>query len=84
MLPHALTQIARLAEGVKSEFDLIAGRMSWLVIAESFIFSAFATALSSYRPDHRMARELIYLIWVMCPRRHVPCCVRVCRDPGRP
>lgn len=64
-IPHALTQIARLAEGVKSEFDLIAGRMSWLVISESFIFSAFATAVSSYRPDHKLASGLLYLTWIM-------------------
>ena len=64
-IPNALTQMARLAEGVKSEFDLIAGRMSWLVIAESFIFSAFAAAVSSYRADHPLARELIYLLWVL-------------------
>jgi hypothetical protein len=41
-IPHVLSQIARLGEGLKAEFDLITGRMSWLVIAESFIFSAFA------------------------------------------
>lgn len=64
-IPHALTQIARLAEGVKSEFDLIAGRMSWLVIAESFIFSAFAAALASYRPEHRLGSVMLYLIWVL-------------------
>jgi len=64
-LPHVLTQLARLAEGVKGEFDLIAGRMSWLVIAESFIFSAFAAAISSYRPDHHLVGELTYLIWAM-------------------
>ena len=64
-IPLALTQIARLAEGVKSEFDLIAGRMSWLVIAESFIFSAYAAAVSNYRPEHLFARQLLYLIWVM-------------------
>jgi len=64
-IPHALTQIARLAEGVKAEFDLIAGRMSWLVIAESFIFSAFATAIASYRSDHNLAGALRYLIYIM-------------------
>jgi len=64
-LPQALTQIARLAEGVKSEFDLISGRMSWLVIAESFIFSAFTAAISSYRPDHKLAGELLYMIWTL-------------------
>ena len=39
-IPHVLSQIARLGEGLKAEFDLIAGRMSWLIIAESFVFSA--------------------------------------------
>jgi hypothetical protein len=64
-IPYALTQIARLAEGVKWEFDLIASRMSWLVIAESFIFSAFATGVASSRPDHPQAAGLGYLIRVM-------------------
>jgi hypothetical protein len=64
-VPHALAQITRLHEGVQAEFDLIAGRMSWLMIAESFIFSAFAAAISNYRPDHSLARELAYLICVL-------------------
>ncbi len=63
-IPHALAQIARLHEGVKSEFDLIAGRMSWLVISESFIVSAFVTAISNYRLDHTSAIGLLYLIRV--------------------
>jgi hypothetical protein len=33
-VPNALAQIARLAEAVKWEFDLIAGRMTWLVVSE--------------------------------------------------
>ncbi len=64
-IPYALAQVARLHEGVKAEFDLIAGRMSWLVIAESFMFSAFAAASSSYRTDHPLIRELQYLIVVL-------------------
>jgi hypothetical protein len=64
-IPNALAQVARLHEGVKAEFDLIAGRMSWLVIAESFIFSAFAGAISSYRTDHPRIGELKYLILVL-------------------
>lgn len=64
-VPNALMQVARLAEGVKWEFDLIASRMSWLVIAESFIFSAFATATANDRPDHPQAAGLGYLIRVM-------------------
>ena len=34
-IPNALTQIARLGEGVKTEFDLIAGRMTWLTRPEA-------------------------------------------------
>jgi hypothetical protein len=64
-VPHILAQIARLGEGLKAEFDLIAGRMSWLVIAESFIFSAFATAIANYRPDHPVIGGLRFLAWVL-------------------
>jgi hypothetical protein len=64
-VPHALARIARLGEVLKAEFDLIAARMSWLVIAESFIFSAFATATASYRPDHPLIGVLRYLAWVL-------------------
>jgi hypothetical protein len=64
-VPHALSQIARLGEVLKAEFDLLAARMSWLVIAESFIFSAFATASASYRPDHPAVSVLRYLVWVL-------------------
>ena len=64
-VPYALPQIARLQEGVKAEFDLISGRMSWLVVSESFIFSAFATAVANYRPDHSLRGPLLFLIMVM-------------------
>jgi hypothetical protein len=64
-VPYVLSQIARLGEGLKAEFDLITGRMSWLVIAESFIFSAFATVTASYRPDHPLVGVLWYLASVL-------------------
>jgi hypothetical protein len=64
-VPHVLSQIARLGEGLKAEVDLISGRMSWLVIAESFIFSAFATAIASYRSDHPFAGGLRFLAWTL-------------------
>jgi hypothetical protein len=64
-VPLVLAQIARLGEGLKAEFDLIAGRMSWLMISESFIFSAFATALANYRPDHPAVGGLRFLAWVL-------------------
>ena len=62
---YVLSQIARLAEGIKAEFDLIAGRMTWLMISESFIFSAFATAIANYRPDHPGVDTLRYLIRIL-------------------
>jgi hypothetical protein len=64
-IPHVLAQIARLGEGLKAEFDLIVGRMSWLVISESFIFSAFATAIANYRPDHPAVGGLRFRAWVL-------------------
>ena len=64
-VPHALAQIARLGEGLKAEFDLVAGRMSWLVISESFIFSAFATAIANFRSDHPAIGALRFLAWVL-------------------
>ena len=64
-ISHVLTQIARLAEGVKSEFDLVGSRISWLVIAESFLIPGFALALANYRPEHPFASELLYLVWAM-------------------
>ena len=64
-VPNALSQIARLGEMLKAEFDLVAARMSWLVIAESFIFSAFATAVAAYRADHPLVGVLRYLGYVL-------------------
>jgi hypothetical protein len=64
-VPHVLAQIARLGEGLKAEFDLIAGRMSWLVISGSLIFSAFAIAIADYRPDHPAVGGLRFLAWVL-------------------
>jgi hypothetical protein len=61
-VPYVLLQIARLGDGLKAEFDLITGRMSWLVISESFVFSAFATVIASYRPDHPVAGGLRFLV----------------------
>jgi hypothetical protein len=62
---HVLAQISRLGEVLKAEFDRIAARMSWLVIAESFLFLAFVTAIASYRPDHPVAGVLQYLAFVL-------------------
>ena len=63
-IPHALAEIARPHEAVKSESDLISNRLTWLAISESFLFSAFATAVANYRDDLRLVRLLDYLMWV--------------------
>ena len=44
---------------------LVVYLLSWLVIAESFIFSAFATAAASFRVDHPLVGALRYLILVL-------------------
>lgn len=46
-LPHVLTQIARLSDAVKAEFDLIGTRMTWLVVSQSFMFATFTAAASN-------------------------------------
>lgn len=64
-VPQVLSQIASLGAELRAEFDLISGRMSWLVVSESFIFSAFATSVANYRPDHGLVGILRYLAWVL-------------------
>ena len=62
---HALTQIGRLGEGIKAQFDLIGVRMTWLVLSESFSFSAFTLTVANYDPAHRLAEVQLYLIWAL-------------------
>jgi hypothetical protein len=42
-----LTQLTRIGVAIDKELTLISERMSWLVISESFIFSAFTTAVAN-------------------------------------
>lgn len=44
---HLLTQIGRVSDAVKVEFDLIGTRMTWLVVSQSFMFATFATAAAN-------------------------------------
>lgn len=46
-ISFVLTQIGRLCEAIKAEFDLIGVRMTWLVTSESFMFAAFATCIAN-------------------------------------
>jgi hypothetical protein len=42
-----LTQLTRIGFAIDKELTLISERMSWLVISESFIFSAFTVAVAN-------------------------------------
>lgn len=44
---HLLAQLTRLGVAIDKELTLITERMSWLVISESFIFSAFTVAVAN-------------------------------------
>jgi hypothetical protein len=43
-----LTQLTRIGFAIDKELTLMSERMSWLVISESFIFSAFTVAVANY------------------------------------
>jgi hypothetical protein len=43
-----LTQLARIGVAIDKELTLMSERMSWLVISESFIFSAFTVAVANH------------------------------------
>lgn len=67
---HILTQLGRFDDAIKAEFDLIGLRMTWLVVSESFIFTAFSIAVSNYRQESSgivliLPDALHYLIWAL-------------------
>jgi hypothetical protein len=43
-----LTQLTRIGVAIDKELTLMSERMSWLVISESFIFSAFTVAFANH------------------------------------
>lgn len=44
--PLLAVGLRRLDTAIKNELDLIAQRIAWLVVSQTFLFSAFSTALS--------------------------------------
>jgi uncharacterized integral membrane protein len=62
---HVLAQLARIDDAISKEFSLVSERMTWLVISESFIFAAFTSAVANYRPEHKMALSLLFLVWIL-------------------
>ncbi len=65
--PCVLTQLGRLSAAVDKELDLVNYRMMWIVISESFIFSAFATAAVSYAPGRLFLHALVGYLLALTP-----------------
>ena len=63
-ISQALTQLGRLGEAISKEYTLVSDRMTWLVISNSFMFSAFTTAVSNYgRGDQPLSILLLLVIY---------------------
>ena len=58
---HLLTQLIRMGSAIDKELTLISERMSWFMISESFIFSAFTMAVA----HHERTIILVMLAWIM-------------------
>jgi hypothetical protein len=55
------TQLTRLGSAIDKELTLISERMSWLVMSESFFFSAFTVAVA----NREKAMVLDVLVWLL-------------------
>ena len=62
---HGMLQLGRVTDAVRAELDLIGMRLTWLVISESFLFSAFAVAVPTYDSSANLSGVLLYILWTM-------------------
>lgn len=65
--PHVLTQLGCLGAAVDKELDLVNYRMMWIVVSESFIFSAFTTAAVNYVPERMFLKKVVSYLLVVMP-----------------
>jgi hypothetical protein len=65
--PYIFTQLNRLGGAIDKELDLINYRMMWIVVAESFIFSGFATAAVNYVPERLVLKSAVGYFLVLMP-----------------
>ena len=63
--PHAIAQLSRLGSAIEKEFTLVSDRMNWMVISESFIFTAFATAAAYWITAGKMQPIVAFLLFLM-------------------
>jgi hypothetical protein len=66
-LSLALGQLQRLDGAIEKEFTLVSDRMVWMVVSESFIFGAFATAAVAYDPDKTHLGSLVAMLLIGLP-----------------
>ncbi len=60
---EAALRLERIEKYIRMEYDLMGQRMSWMVISQSFLFSAVAlTANSAVDPSMRQIIELLRLL----------------------
>lgn len=56
-----LTQLTRIGAAIDKELTLISERMTWLVVSESFMFSAYTMAVANYERAI-VLNTLVYLM----------------------
>lgn len=63
---HLLTQIGKLSDAIRTEFDLVTARMGWLVTAEAFISAAFVAAATAFPLEKGAFLSLLtYLVFAL-------------------
>jgi hypothetical protein len=62
---HGLIQFGRLADAARAELDLIGMRLTWLVVSESFLFSAFSASVPTFGSGRQLSGVLLYILWSM-------------------
>jgi hypothetical protein len=62
-----VAQLARYDRAVEKEFSLVSDRMTWMVLAEAFIFTAFTIAAAAGVKDLLAGRVLVVAILIAMP-----------------
>lgn len=64
--PLAISQLGRLGGAIDKEFSLVSDRMTWMVISESFIFSAFTSASVNFKGE-LASKTLVKCLLILLP-----------------
>jgi hypothetical protein len=74
---QTLVQLGRLGEAISKEYTLVSDRMTWLVISNSFMFSAYTTAVSNYEKINQPLNILLLLVIYCIPCLAIAMCLLV-------